>query len=132
MVSCSCSYGNDACAGGWYTYGWDYANVYSVVYESNYPYYGGDVMSPFENIINDCHNCTYTSGTGVVRVSSQYIPQSYSVPAMKTAIATGPISVAVDATNTLFKSYSSGIITSFECGTLVSLAANVVGYGTDP
>lgn len=51
---------------------------------------------------------------------------------MKSAIATGPISVAVDATSNLFKTYSSGIITNAsECGTLCSHAVNVVGYGTD-
>ena len=50
---------------------------------------------------------------------------------MKTAIATGPISVAVDATSTLFQTYTSGVITSSECGQLTSLAVNVVGYGND-
>ena len=90
MVSCSSSYGNDKCAGGWYSNAWDYANVYKIETESNYTYTANNSA------------CDYTPADGVIKVSSQNYPQSNSVPAMKRAIATGPISVAVDATSTLF------------------------------
>ena len=47
------------------------------------------------------------------------------------AIAQGPVSVTIDASQTVFHAYTSGIITGTACGTSLDHAVVAVGYGTD-
>ena len=47
------------------------------------------------------------------------------------AITLGPVSVTVDADSTQFRNYSSGVITSSDCGTKLDHAITAVGYGTE-
>lgn len=52
--------------------------------------------------------------------------------AMQTALATAPIATSVDASSTIFQSYTTGVITSLQCGTSPSYNVAIVGWGTDP
>ena len=47
------------------------------------------------------------------------------------ALAKGPVSVTVDADSLQFRQYTSGVITSDDCGTALDHAITAVGYGTD-
>ena len=47
------------------------------------------------------------------------------------AVAQQPVSVAIEADTQYFQSYSSGILTSTDCGTSLDHGVTVVGYGTD-
>lgn len=50
---------------------------------------------------------------------------------MKIALAKQPLSVLVEADNSYFQSYTSGVVTSDACGTNLDHAVLAVGYGTD-
>jgi C1A family cysteine protease len=47
------------------------------------------------------------------------------------AIAQGPTSVTIDASETVFHAYTGGIISGTACGTSLDHAVTAVGYGTD-
>ena len=47
------------------------------------------------------------------------------------AIALGPTSVTVDASSSVWYYYTSGVISSTDCGTKLDHAVTAVGYGTD-
>lgn len=49
---------------------------------------------------------------------------------MKQSIAQGPISVAIEADQTVFRYYRDGVITEDLCGTNLDHAVLAVGYGT--
>jgi C1A family cysteine protease len=53
------------------------------------------------------------------------------VASMKAAVAQQPVSVSVDAAHKEWQYYSSGILNSTHCGTMLDHAVLVVGYGTD-
>jgi C1A family cysteine protease len=50
---------------------------------------------------------------------------------MKFALSTGPVSVAVDASQSAFQQYKSGVLSSYECGTSLDHGIMAVGWGTD-
>lgn len=86
--------------------------------ESDYPYAGIDQMCDADY-------------NGPVSVSTVNYVKSYSESQLIAALALGPVSVTVDADSTQFRNYSSGIITSDECGTKLDHAITAVGYGPD-
>ena len=47
------------------------------------------------------------------------------------AIAQGPVSVTIDASETVFHNYSSGVISDVGCGSSLDHAVTAVGYGND-
>ena len=56
---------------------------------------------------------------------------AFSAPALKTAIAAGPVSVAIEADQFVFQFYSGGILNSKACGTDLDHGVVAVGYGAD-
>ena len=54
-----------------------------------------------------------------------------SAVALKTAIADGPTTVAIEADTFVFQFYSGGILNSKSCGTNLDHAVVAVGYGAD-
>jgi len=120
LVDCSGSYGNKGCNGGWYYYGWNYANAEGgLCTESSYPYTGVQ------------GSCQSTSCGEKYDTPSK--PSYYSVPAdneadLQTASASGCVSVAIEANQFAFQYYSSGVLTG-TCGTSIDHAVLVVGYG---
>ena len=50
---------------------------------------------------------------------------------MKAAIAKTPVSVTLEADQTVFKMYKSGVLDSTDCGTVLDHAVAAVGYGTE-
>ena len=53
-----------------------------------------------------------------------------SPSAMKTALNSHILSVAIEADKMVFQTYSSGIFNASTCGTNLDHATNVVGWGT--
>ena len=120
LVSCSSSYGNQGCNGGWYYYAWDYAVVTPLDTESLYPYTSGNGVTG---------SCKYSAGSGTYYNSKQ-TDVSANTTAIKNAIAQQVVSVAIQADTSTFQSYTSGVITSAACGTNIDHAVAAVGYGT--
>jgi len=121
LVDCSGSYGNYGCNGGWYYNAWDYVHsVGGLCTESAYSYTARD------------GTCKATScGTKYDDVTSGIDTRitADSDSALEDAAAAGCVSVAIEADQTAFQYYSSGVLTG-TCGTSIDHAVLVVGYGT--
>jgi C1A family cysteine protease len=51
--------------------------------------------------------------------------------ALLEAVALGPVSIAIEADTRVFQSYSSGVITSADCGTNLDHGVMIAGYGVE-
>lgn len=66
---------------------------------------------------------------GIVDISNYEVVTPFSVDQLKSALEIGPVGIAVEATSTEFQHFSSGIMTSSNCGQNVDHAVVAVGYG---
>jgi len=75
--------------------------------------------------------CKYNAASATAAKTIGYTNVATKNPtAMKTALASQPLSVSIEADKSVFQSYSSGIFNSASCGTGLDHATNVVGWGT--
>ena len=72
-----------------------------------------------------------TSCEKVATLSGHTDVPSGDEDALKTAVAIGPVSIAIEADKSVFQSYSSGVLDSSACGTNLDHGVLVVGYGAD-
>jgi C1A family cysteine protease len=85
--------------------------------ESSYSYRGVD------------GSCQYSASKGVSKVSS-FVDVAVNNPsALASAVAQSPVSIAIEADQSVFGSYTGGIISS-GCGTNLDHGVLLVGYGT--
>jgi len=117
LVDCSGSYGNMGCGGGLMDYAFKYiiANK-GLCSEASYPYTAQD---------GTCQ----TSCTKVSTISSYKDVAQNSEDALQAAVASQPVSVAIEADQSGFQFYSSGVFTG-ACGTSLDHGVLAVGYGT--
>ena len=113
---------SDGCNGGEMYEGIDYAGVKGLEYEKDYPYTATDQTCAY-----DAAKATHAKPVGkhYERVATN------SALALKTAIADGPVSVAIEADTFVFQFYSGGILNSKSCGTNLDHGVVAVGYGVD-
>merc|ERR1711865_265021 len=116
----SCSKQNSGCNGGLMDYAFEYIKTAPLELEASYPYTSG---------AGRVASCSYTKSSGVGTVSAFHDVQVGSASQMKAALANGPVSVAIEADQMAFQSYTSGVITS-GCGTQLDHGVLAVGYGT--
>ena len=120
LVDCSGSYGNDGCDGGLMDYAFEYVIANGgLCSETDYPYTGEDGTC-------DSSSC----GTLLNPITSYTDVTSESEPSLESAVADGPVSVAIEADQFAFQFYSGGVLTG-TCGTSLDHGVLVVGYGTD-
>ncbi|CAH1392193.1 unnamed protein product [Nezara viridula] len=123
LIDCSSFYGNKGCNGGRMESAFQYLKeAGGIASENNYPFLGMDGKCIFSNnlIVNGTKVTSYTE-----------LPDG-DEDALKAAVATvGPVSVAVKAGSRKFMYYEKGILTSDGCGTQLTHAVLVVGYGTE-
>ena len=75
--------------------------------------------------------CKYDKTKGVGKVKSfKDVSQDKSGDQLKAALAKGPVSVAIEADQFVFQSYTGGVITS-GCGTDLDHGVLAVGYGVE-
>merc|ERR1712216_771863 len=119
LVSCAGSYGNQGCNGGLMDNGFKYIMSKGDVLESNYPYTGktgtcqSSKTSPF-----------------AVKVTGYKDVQASNEAQLQAAVAQQPVSVAIEADQSGFQFYKSGVF-SGTCGTKLDHGVLVVGYGSD-
>jgi C1A family cysteine protease len=89
--------------------------------ESDYPYTGKGGLF---------RSCKYDSSKGKVSASTETMVKSGNADQLKAAIAQGPVSVAIEADQTAFQLYKSGVLTT-GCGTSLDHGVLAVGYGTE-
>ena len=120
LVDCAGGqYGNLGCNGGDMGTAFQYAHDYGMEQESDYPYVAYD------------QNCAYSKSKVVVTPTGGDAVTPNSAEALKTAIADGPVSVAIEADTFVFQFYSGGILNSKACGTNLDHGVVAVGYGAD-
>ena len=119
LVDCSVAQGNQGCNGGLMDYAFQYviANK-GITSESAYPY---TATGP---------NTCLASGKPVVAMVTGYkdVPSGSEV-ALMTALTEQPVSVAVEADQSVFQFYSGGVLTA-SCGSNLDHGVLAVGYGT--
>jgi len=115
----SCSKQNSGCNGGLMDYAFQYIKTAPLELESNYPYTSGS---------GRVSSCNYSKSRGVGTVSA-FTDVQHTASQMRAALGNGPVSVAIEADQMAFQSYTSGVITS-GCGTNLDHGVLAVGYGT--
>ena len=119
LVDCSTAEGNQGCNGGLMDYAFEYIiKNKGITTEAAYPY---TATGP---------NTCVAAGKPVAATLSGYkdVPVN-SETALETAIAQQPVSVAVEADQSVFQFYSGGVMDS-ACGTQLDQGVLAVGYGT--
>lgn len=121
LIDCSKKYGNLGCNGGEMDSAFKYAIDSGMCSEDSYPYVSGTTLSA-----GTCDACT-----PLVKISKCEDVTSNDQVALKEAVAMGPVSIAIEADTRTFQFYSSGVITSTNCGTNLDHGVLIVGYGTE-
>ena len=113
-----CSSAAHGCRGGWQKDCYAYAETAEILTEAHYPYAQiADSCMPF--------------WPGVVEVKSFGIVPKNSKSQLMARIAQQPTAVTIEADQPVFQQYTSGIISSSDCGTSLDHAVLAVGYGTE-
>jgi len=111
-----CSKQNSGCNGGLMDYAFAFAEGTNIATESSYPYTAQD------------GTCTSSFSTGIPKGGvTGYKDVSNSASALKSAINSNPVSVAIEADQAVFQQYNSGTITS-GCGSNLDHGVLAVGY----
>merc|ERR1711959_787620 len=118
LVSCAGSYGNQGCNGGLMDNGFKYIMAKGDVLESNYPYTG------------KTGTCQQSKTSPAVSISGFTDVPPKNEAQLAAAVAKNPVSVAIEADQSGFQFYKSGVF-SGTCGTQLDHGVLVVGYGTD-
>merc|ERR1711907_494997 len=122
LVDCASSYGNQGCNGGLMDNGFQYVEAKGDALESTYAYTG------------KTGNCSSSKQAQAAikkgQVTSYSDVTSDSESQMKAAVTKGPVSVAIEADQSGFQFYKSGVF-SGACGTNLDHGVLVVGYGSD-
>ena len=121
LVDCSKRYGNLGCNGGLMDNAFQYAIDNGMCVESDYPYTASAGSSG---------SCQSTCDPEVTVKDCADVPANNQL-ALKEAVSFGPVSIAIEADQRIFQSYSSGVITSSTCGTELDHGVLIVGYGTE-
>nr|XP_043640059.1 senescence-specific cysteine protease SAG39-like [Erigeron canadensis] len=119
LVDCDTSGVDQGCEGGLMDNAFDFIiNNKGLTTESKYPYKGVD---------GTC-NSNAASNHAATITGHEDVPAN-SESALLKAVASQPVSVAIDASGSDFQFYSSGVFTG-ECGTELDHGVTAVGYGT--
>jgi len=118
LVDCSKAEGNEGCNGGLMDDAFKYVEkANGLCSESEYKYTGRD------------GTCKASScGTHYDPIDTYTDVKSDSESDFETAVAAGPVSIAVDASGTTWQFYKSGIVDG-NCGTRLDHGVLAVGYG---
>merc|ERR1719424_1967674 len=120
LMDCSVKEGDHSCEGGLMDYGFQYIiDNGGLDSESDYPYKEKDEA---------CNAAKAKNVVATIKSFKDVTPNSEED--LATAVASGPVSVAIEADQRAFQSYSGGIL-SAACGTKLDHGVLAVGYGDD-
>jgi C1A family cysteine protease len=122
FIDCSMRYGNMGCRGGLMDNAFEYATDTSICLDSELPY-----EAKMEWNLRNCKNLC----DGILELDGCTDVPPNNQTALKMAVSRQPVSVAIQADTEVFQSYTSGVITSKECGTDLDHGVLIVGYGSE-
>ena len=120
LVSCDHN-GDQGCNGGLMDNAFKWIESNGLCTEDDYPYTSGSGITG---------TCKTTCKPAVTITGFTDVPQQDET-ALQSAVATGPVSVAIEADKSAFQLYKSGVLDSASCGTKLDHGVLTVGYGTD-
>ncbi|CAN1229450.1 Senescence-specific cysteine protease SAG39 [Linum perenne] len=124
LVDCDTQGNNQGCNGGLMDDAFKFIiQNKGLTTESNYPY---KTKYPYDAADGTCNANKEGSSAATIK-GYEDVPANNEAALMK-AVASQPISVAIDAGDSSFQFYSSGIFTG-ECGTELDHGVTAVGYG---
>jgi C1A family cysteine protease len=112
-----CDTGNGGCNGGWFDAGFAFFKSKYAAYETNYPYTSGD-----SGVAGSCQTVSKYSSVKI----TGYKQKTYTTD-VYTLLKSGPVAVAVDATDDWY-AYRSGVF-NVSCSSNINHAVTLVGYG---
>ncbi|KAI6673070.1 hypothetical protein NL676_000976 [Syzygium grande] len=118
LVDCDVGGQDQGCEGGWMNSAFQFVEKHGLTTETNYPYTGTD---------GKC-NAKRESNRAVIIKGHEDVPAN-SEEALLKAVASQPVSVAIEASGSEFQFYSGGVFNGF-CGLVLDHGVTVVGYGT--
>lgn len=119
LVSCDTKGQDQGCEGGFMEDGFDFiVNNNGITTEANYPYTAAD---------DSCNKQKEASHVAKI-TGYESVPVNSEKELLK-AVANQPVSVSIDAGESAFQFYSSGVFTG-ACGTYLDHGVTAVGYGT--
>lgn len=123
LVDCAqgIQYGSHGCNGGQMDGGFKYVIMNGQCSNYDYPYVSGETKED-----GDCLSCH-----SIASVSKCYDVEPNNQVALKEAVSSQPVSVAIDAETMYFQHYESGVLDSSKCGTKLDHGVLVVGYGEE-
>merc|ERR1712166_659006 len=123
LTSCASKYGNQGCNGGLMDDGFKFIEAEGLETEADYKYDGatGTCDTKKEKAHDGINPGVVTSFKDVAANSQTQL---------MAAVAEGPVSVAIEADQSGFQFYKSGVF-SGTCGTAMDHGVLAVGYGTD-
>merc|ERR1712195_240829 len=122
LVDCAGSFGNQGCNGGLMDDGFKYVEASGLETEASYAYKGAD---------GTCNSAKQSAHDGInpgVVTSFTDVPTN-SESQLAAAVSKGPVSVAIEADQSGFQFYKSGVF-SGTCGTQLDHGVLAVGFGT--
>ena len=115
LIDCSSSFGNNGCNGGDMDSAFQYIQQAGLCTEASYPYQAAD---------GTCKKCTPIAHlNGYID-----IPDETSI---LQEIQKGPVSIGLEADQSVFQFYSGGVLDDSSCGTQLDHGVLIVGYGED-
>jgi len=117
LMDCSTSYGNQGCSGGLMDNAFKYVEAHGLCTEASYPYKG---------VQGTCKTCTMSTDSKI----TSYKDVTHTENALGAAVDGQPISVAIEADQSGFQLYKSGVFNGV-CGKNLDHGVLVVGYGHD-
>jgi len=120
LVDCAKSYGEQGCNGGEMDSAFQYAQKNGLDTEASYPY---------KAVQGTCQTSSGKVGLPAGAVTG-FKDVQHNTQALMSAVALGPVSIAIEADKSVFQLYHSGVLSS-ACGTTLDHGVLVVGYGTE-
>jgi len=119
LVDCSTGYNNNGCNGGLMDNAFKYVADKGIELESVYPPYTAQDGS-----------CRYDANKVAFKNTGYKDVPSNTPSQLETAVANHPVSIAIEADQSCFQFYSSGILNDASCGTQLDHGVLIVGYGS--
>jgi hypothetical protein len=119
LVDCSGSYGNAGCNGGLMDSAFKYIQANGLCTEAAYPYTARDGTCK-------ASSCTMSADSKI----GGYKDVTHTENALGAAVDVQPVSIAIEADQSGFQLYKSGVFCG-NCGTNLDHGVLAVGYGTD-